>query len=337
MARRRLSASSAFLWLAVLFLSACSQHALRPDLQSATQSPAVELPVPFFNPGDEHYCAPASISSVLAYYNLPANPANVAARVFLPGREGTLQLDVQAYLRDKGLLPFRLKPSMRALLQELEAGRPVLVLQNLGFSWWPQWHYAVVVGFDQPARQLILHSGEQERYRLAYSTFDRTWQRARRWGLVALQSGELPLDIEGRDALNATLDALALNQLRKPVEALLALARRWPDLPMAWFALGNALHQEGEYAAARSALIKAVERGQGVEALNNLAWVSDRLGCHRSARELVACAREVYPKHPVLEATHRELALKEEQSRVEAANCADMSRYCPSKAAGKAQ
>jgi hypothetical protein len=39
-------------------------------------------------------------------------------------------------------------------VDQLEAGRPVLVLQNLALKLWPQWHYAVVVGY-LPEHQAI--------------------------------------------------------------------------------------------------------------------------------------------------------------------------------------
>jgi hypothetical protein len=36
-----------------------------------------------------------------------------------------------------------------SMFEEVAAGHPVIVLQNLGLSWYPVWHYAVVVGYDQ--------------------------------------------------------------------------------------------------------------------------------------------------------------------------------------------
>ncbi|WVM93376.1 hypothetical protein ULG90_05290 [Halopseudomonas pachastrellae] len=45
-----------------------------------------------------------------------------------------------------------------AILRELDDGNAVLVMQNLAFDWYPQWHYAAV-GYDLNTRELILHSG----------------------------------------------------------------------------------------------------------------------------------------------------------------------------------
>ncbi len=50
--------------------------------------------------------------------------------------------------------------SPEELLVEVAAGNPVIVLQNLGLSWVPVWHYAVVIGYDGDADMVTLHSGE---------------------------------------------------------------------------------------------------------------------------------------------------------------------------------
>jgi hypothetical protein len=59
------------------------------------------------------------------------------------------------------LIPYVLEPEVTALAAELAAGRPVLVLQNLGLERAPVWHYAVVDGIDQG--DVILRSGTQQR------------------------------------------------------------------------------------------------------------------------------------------------------------------------------
>ncbi|MGM0564895.1 MAG: PA2778 family cysteine peptidase [Pseudomonadota bacterium] len=288
----------------------------------------MQLEVTHYQPSTPYHCAPASVSALLDFYDLPADPDNVAARVFTPGREGALQLDVRAYVRAQGLLPFPLPPDIDSLRSELAAGRPVLLLQNLGFDWWPQWHYALAVGYDDPAREVILHSGENANYRLSYATFERTWARAQHWAVLALPPGELPLEIGGEKALHTTLDALALNQLRQPVTALAALAERWPEQGLAWFALGNALHQRGDSLAASQAMERAIDAGQGASAWNNLAWLAHERGCRREAQSLLACGMERYPDNRVLQNSARELALEEEPRPSQDATCQALLRHC---------
>ena len=73
-----------------------------------------------------------------------------------------------------------------AILAELDAGHPVLVLQNLMFDWWPQWHLAVVVGYDAAQETVILNTDTREHYAMPYPAFLATRGRAERWAVVVL-------------------------------------------------------------------------------------------------------------------------------------------------------
>ena len=85
---------------------------------------------------------------------------------------------------------------LQPLLAELAAGHPVLVLQNLGLDWYPQWHYAVAIGYDLEAGTLTLHSGEQAAEVTPLATFAQTWQRAEQWGLLVLPPDSLPAAVD---------------------------------------------------------------------------------------------------------------------------------------------
>src|SRR3546814_16245640 len=78
-----------------------------------------------------------------------------------------------------------------ALLAEIAAGNPVLVFQNLALDWWPQWHFAVAIGYDLDRRVLILHSGTTERLETPLDAFERTWARSGHWALLTLPPGRL--------------------------------------------------------------------------------------------------------------------------------------------------
>ena len=113
--------------------------------------------VPFF-PQEQYYCGPAALATVLSWSGLSVTQDEVAAQVYTPGREGTLRSDVVAAARRNGRLAVPVD-RLADLTAELAAGRPVVVFQNLGLGWFPVWHYAVVVGYDLSAGDLVLRSG----------------------------------------------------------------------------------------------------------------------------------------------------------------------------------
>jgi len=111
--------------------------------------------VPFF-PQEEYQCGPAALASVLVHNNIATTPAALVPQVYLPGREGSLQTEMLAATRRHGLVAYHLAPRIEDLLTEVAAGNPVIVLQNLAFSFAPLWHYAVVVGYDRGQEEIVL-------------------------------------------------------------------------------------------------------------------------------------------------------------------------------------
>lgn len=124
---------------------------------------------PFF-PQEQYQCGPAALATVLKHSGVETDASALIDEVYLPSRQGSLQIEILASSRRHNRLPFRIPPEMSALLEEIAAGNPVLVLQNLGLSWAPQWHYAVVVGFDLAHQEIILRSGTEARHRTNMNT-----------------------------------------------------------------------------------------------------------------------------------------------------------------------
>ena len=125
-------------------------------------------------------------------------------------------------------------------MDEIRAGRPVLVLQNLGIAASPRWHYSVVVGIDGPGDQVILRSGTEPRRLTPINLFLRTWARGDFWGFSVLRPGEIPINVDRERYVSAVV---GLEQSGRHADAEAgwhtALAA-WPDDPVALFGLGNA-------------------------------------------------------------------------------------------------
>jgi Tetratricopeptide repeat len=170
---------------------------------------------------------------VLRWSGLPVTQDEVAAQVYTPGRRGTLQSDVIAAARRHGRLavPVTRPPDLTA---ELAAGHPVVVFQNLGLGWFPVWHYAVAIGYDLAAGDLILHSGLAARRMMPLHTFERTWARGDHWGLVVLPPQEPPVAADEVAVLRAATGLEQAGRFRAAATAYAAIAERSPDNLEAW-------------------------------------------------------------------------------------------------------
>ncbi|MEC9020496.1 MAG: PA2778 family cysteine peptidase, partial [Pseudomonadota bacterium] len=189
--------------LLLLLLTGCARSPVLLESTKASLTPQTELTdVPFYAQ-TEYQCGPATLAMVLNHEGVDVGLDELIPQVFLPGRDGSVQPEMLATVRRYERLAIPIRSTMDALLTHLEAGDPVVVMQNLALPAFPMWHYAVAIGFDLPNETLVLRSGEIERHTLSFSRFDATWARTERWGFVVSQPGTLPEGVTARNALEA--------------------------------------------------------------------------------------------------------------------------------------
>src|SRR5512137_2247505 len=117
--------------------------------------------VPFFAQ-EEYQCGPAAMAMALGRSGLQVTPGELTEKVYTASLRGSLQPAMIAAARRLGRVAYVIS-TPDALFSEIAAGHPVVVLQNLGLAWIPVWHYAVMIGYDIPKGDVILHSGRDER------------------------------------------------------------------------------------------------------------------------------------------------------------------------------
>jgi len=227
--------------------------------------------VPFF-PQEEYQCGPAALATVLVWSGVAVTPAQVAPQVYLPERQGSLQLELLAAARRRGRLPYLLQPQLESLAAEVASGNPVLVLQNLGLSFAPTWHYAVVVGFDLSTGDIVLRSGREPRRIVALETFEHTWRRGDYWAVVVLPPDRLPFTAEELPYLQSVTALERMDMHEVTAQAYATALRRWPRSLPALMGLGNTRYALGDLAGAEEAFRHAAQfHPQSAAAHNNLA------------------------------------------------------------------
>ncbi|HET8706892.1 MAG TPA: PA2778 family cysteine peptidase [Pseudomonadales bacterium] len=284
----------------ILLLPGCAlfRPADLPPLLAPDQAQKIQLPVPFFAQS-EHQCGPAATAMLLRYTGLEVTPESLSDSVYSQNKEGSLQPSIVASIRRNGRIAYEIN-DWSGLLAELNAGRPVLVLENLALDFWPVWHYAVVVGYDSDADEIILHSGTTANERVNARRFAFRWLRGSLWGIVALKPDDWPANAEEERYLQAVLGFERLN----PAQAVTAYqnaTKHWPASAKAWLGYGNAALNQKNYGVAADSFQKAtllLPNSSG--AWNNLALSYFYLGRKQEAREAIKIALKLAPENPAI-------------------------------------
>jgi hypothetical protein len=280
------------LWAAVLLLVTGCTTLIPQTVNLRTAWPEgvprqVELTqVPFY-PQDEYQCGPAALAMTMNTSGGRVTPESLVPEVWLPARRGSLQLEMLATPRRHGMVSYRLEPRYADMLREVGAGNPVLVLQDVGMLL-PQWHYAVVNGFDYETGTLLLRSGLKAREEMPFSFFERTWLPGGYWAMVVTPPDRIPVTASEDRWLEALLGLARGGDADATVRGYRAALARWPESLAAAVGLANQLHAKGSLADATGVLRTALQKNpQSVILLNNLAQTLSDQGNNREALALI--------------------------------------------------
>ena len=269
-------------------LAGCAASPPLADGLPASAPARIELDSTPFFPQEDYQCGPAALATLLAASGLAVTPDALTPEVYLPERRGSLSLELIGAARRHGRLPYVLETTADEMVAELEAGRPVLVLQNLGLKQLPRWHYAVLVGYDAERNVAILRSGRERRLEMKWQRFAGTWHRGGRFAMTTLRPGVIPDHAPADRFIAAAAGLEAAGQRRAAAAAYDAAIARWPREPHAWLGRGNVAYSDGDRAAAADAWSRAVMLDPtDAAARNNLAELLLDAGCLDESRRQI--------------------------------------------------
>ena len=283
-------------WLvAGLVLAGCSHYPLKdPDLSQLPAS--AELRDLAWFAQEDNQCGPASLATLLDFNKIRVTPEQLKPSLYIPEKGGTLQLELTARARQYGLIPYQIEPKIADLFAELSAGHPVLVMQNLGFSELPQWHYAVAIGYDLEQQHIVLRSGPHPRYETDLSLFIKTWQRADSWALVILTPDKTPATATATRYMQTANNLEQLGLLEPAESAYRTAHQRWPNSASPLLGLGNISYVQQHYSQAINYFVDYITRSDNpAPGWNNLAYSLAQYGCTDAAVIAIHCAVELAP------------------------------------------
>ncbi len=248
-----------------------------------------------FSPQQQFYCGPTTLSEVLSYYGREVSANEIAPKIFIPDKEGSLQLEMVSATRQYDFLPYAKTGTLTELMQLVEDDIPVIVFQNLSIQLLPQWHYAVVIGYDLTKGTITLHTGLTPNHEMSFELFEKTWARGNYWLLAPVPEGKTSSSMEPFSYIQAAYDLLQVNRVETGLGFLESATSQWPDQWLAYFLIANH-YLQSDPASAISWFKKGYHAGQYQRAyLNNFAFALAEQGCASQARTVIETALKRFP------------------------------------------
>lgn len=189
MPRRIQWSTCALLGMALAVAAGCASVSLETVRANVAAGHGHLLAAVPFIPQEDYQCGPASLAMVLRYHGARVDQEEITRALYLPSVRGTLNLDLEFYARRRGFAAQAFAGTLARVKAELRRGHPVIVFQDLGVLAYPVPHFAVLIGYDDRAGVVVLHSGTTAYRVLPYADFERTWARRRSWTLLVTPPG----------------------------------------------------------------------------------------------------------------------------------------------------
>ncbi|UWZ80875.1 C39 family peptidase [Geoalkalibacter halelectricus] len=113
--------------------------------------------VPFIAQQARNDCGPAALASLLAHQGLSLPLVQIEAAVYDERLGGTLLADMENFARLQGQEPRSGRGDPEWLQAMIDAGRPVVILVDMGFGPLRRPHYLVVFGYD--SERFLVYDG----------------------------------------------------------------------------------------------------------------------------------------------------------------------------------
>lgn len=284
--------------LFLILVSSCSTRSLltgKYPIKEKNKITSVE-----FISQEKYQCGPASLAMMFSHLGEDIDEKQFASMVFTPDKHGSFQSDMISAVRRQKFLPLPIN-NLKNLLTEVDAGNPVLILQNLGLKWFPVWHYAVVVGYDLNKSEMIIHSGTDAYSRLGFYTFNKTWDRSENWGLLVVRPGTVPVSTTEVQLVSGIAQLEAMSYFEEAEKGYESVLKKFPASLGALIGLGNVHFERDRFSESVKFLKKATTVDpHSAQAWHNLALAlkanNDMLPAKKAAHKAVnLCGQAFLP------------------------------------------
>jgi len=237
---------------------------------------------------EENHCGPATLAMVMNFYDMNKTPEELSHGLYHEKLKGSFFPEMKARARSEGMMVLEVN-DLRKAFEEVRAGHPVIVLQNNGFRFMPQWHFTVLSGMDFEGPDVYVTEDKRD-----MRFFERSFILGGRRSLVLLPPGKLSATGSELEHIEA---AAILENTGKKTEALAAyqaILKKWKTSLLARIGTANVLYEKNEKVKAREQLkLASADHPQSPLVWHNLAIIEGETGQKEKARRSAKIALEL--------------------------------------------
>lgn len=152
------------------------------------ESRSSQLIVPFFADNSDQ-CGPAALASVLVYWGSIAPPEALRGEIYLRSIRGSLGLDLLMAAEKRGYEAISYRGSIPKVIEEIDAGHPMIALLNTGSWIFSKGHFVVITGYDSDRGGIYVHSGATSDQFVSFDAFLDAWKNTGFWTLRIVPNG----------------------------------------------------------------------------------------------------------------------------------------------------
>lgn len=123
-----------------------------------------------------HFCGPAALASVMAFFGDAIGQDEIARAVYSPSLKGALVTDLENYARGRGYKTELRQGSLDDVRRHIAARRPVILLVDRGLWFASRPHYLVV--FGRSGDSFIAHTGDHAGVAFSPAELRSLWDKA---------------------------------------------------------------------------------------------------------------------------------------------------------------
>lgn len=137
-----------------------------------------------YTPQEESWdCGPACLAAVMRYHGSPLTLEQVKGQLKQRAGGGTIIIEMIFGARKNGFRCTMIDGSLNVLRRTLHAGKPLILFLHpmpaiVRYTGRRRGHYVVAVGYNDDAREIIIHTGETAFDTMSYRQLQLQWGRA---------------------------------------------------------------------------------------------------------------------------------------------------------------